>query len=259
MGESQFTSPAAHYDRFMGRYTRVLAPALVDAAQIRPPARALDVGCGPGGLTAELARRLGGEHVAGIDPAEQFVAAARERVPAAELRVGLAEDLPWDDDTFDATLSSLVLGFMDDPDRGVSEMLRVTRPGGTVAIAMWDLPDGMTMIRQFWQAFRTVRPDLAGDGEGRRAGSWAGDIADRLTRAGAASVYSGVLEVTTDYADFTDWWEPMTFRVGPVGQALATLSEADQVAVREECRRMIAADGPFSVTARAWFARGDAR
>src|SRR3954469_23976558 len=123
----------------MGRYTSSLAPAFADAAGVAGGMRGLDVGCGPGGLTRELARRVGPERVAAIDPAPQFAAACRERHPGADVREGGAEALPWDDGAFDAALSQLVIAFMRDPDQGVREMARVTRDGGTVAVCMWDL------------------------------------------------------------------------------------------------------------------------
>jgi ubiquinone/menaquinone biosynthesis C-methylase UbiE len=127
---AQFAVPAEHYDRFMGRYAPTLAAALADAAGVTPGMRVLDVGCGPGGLTSELCRRVGAEAVAAIDPASRFVAACRERHRTAEVRQGVAEQLPWPDGEFDAALSCLVIGSMSDPDRGVRETARVTRPGG---------------------------------------------------------------------------------------------------------------------------------
>src|SRR3954452_8825660 len=126
----------------MGRYTRSLAPAFADAAGVTSGMTVLDVGCGPGGLTLELADRVGAENVAAIDPAPQFAAACRARNPGADVRVGVAEQLPWDDDAFDAALSSLVIAFMNDASAGVGEMARVTRPGGVVAACMWDIADG---------------------------------------------------------------------------------------------------------------------
>src|SRR5207244_2599732 len=134
----QFAAPAERYDRFMGRYTQSLATPLADAAGVMVGMRVLDVGCGPGGLTSELSRRVGSHSVSAIDPAPQFVAACRERNPDADVEQGAAEQLPWPDGEFDAALSCLVIGFMSDPDRGVREMARVTRPGGTVAACMWD-------------------------------------------------------------------------------------------------------------------------
>ena len=160
----QFVAPAEHYDRFMGRYLPTLAPALIEASGITAGDRVVDVGCGTGGLAVELAARVGDSNVAGIDPAGQFVAACRERVPGGDIREGVAEELPWGDGEFDAALSSLVVAFMKDPDRGVREMARVTRPGGTVAACMWDIAGGgMTMLHTFWSAAREIDPSVTGE------------------------------------------------------------------------------------------------
>lgn len=250
----QFAAPAEHYDRFMGRYTPTLAAALADAAGIGPGARVLDVGCGPGGLASELAARVGAENVAAIDPASQFADACRERNPGADVREGVAERLPWADGAFDAALSSLVIGFMRDPDAGVREMARVTREGGTVAVCMWDIAaGGMTMLRTFWTAVRSVDPGAAG--ERPMAGTAEGDIAERFERAGLEQVVGGALTARAEYAGFDDFWEPFTFAVGPTGQYLTSLSDEQRTAVREACRAALP-DGPFSLDARAWYARG---
>jgi ubiquinone/menaquinone biosynthesis C-methylase UbiE len=252
----EFLSPAEHYDRYMGRYTVPLARALADEVGVREGMRVLDVGCGPGGLTAELAGRVGAEQVAAIDPAEQFVAACHERNPGADVRQGVAEELPWGDDTFDAVLSCLVIAFMRDADAGVRQMARVTKPGGRVGVCMWDIGGGgMTMLRLFWSAMKAVKPDI--EGEMRRAGTSAGDIAERLERAGLRDVVDGALEVSVDYADFEDFWEPFTFAVGPSGQAFATLDEERKAAVREAIRAELP-DGPFTLGARSWYATATA-
>ena len=250
----QFLSPAEHYDRFMGRYTPSLAAALADAAGIVDGQRVLDVGCGPGGLTAELAARTGAERVAAIDPAPQFVAACAARNPGVDAREGVAEELPWEDGTFDAALSCLVIGFMRDADRGVREMARVTRPKGTVAICMWDIAGGgMTMLRVFWSVMRDLHPAVPD--EQRRPGTWEGDIADRLERAGLTGVTGGALHASASYAGFDDFWDPLTLAVGPAGQALASLQPEERAAVREGCRALVP-EGRFSLDARAWYASG---
>jgi SAM-dependent methyltransferase len=250
----QFAAPAEQYDRFMGRYTPTLAVALADAADVGPGMRVLDVGCGPGGLTTELAARVGAADVAAIDPAVQFAEACRARNPDADVRVGVAEQLPWGEDEFDAALSSLVLAFMQDPDRGLREMSRVTRPGGTVAVCMWDIAGGgMTMLRVFWSAVRTIAPRV--EGEGALAGTARGDIEARFVRAGLLDVTGGALSARADYADFNDFWEPFTFAVGPAGQFLRSLTATQQQSVRELCQRELP-EGPFSLDARAWYARG---
>ena len=249
-----FSSPAEHYDRFMGRYTTSLAAALADAAGVTAGMRALDVGCGPGGLTRELVARTGAANVAAIDPAAQFVAACRERNPGADVREGAAEALPWASGEFDAALSCLVIGFMRDPDRGVAEMARVTRPGGTVAACMWDLATGgMTMLATFWSAVRETVPSA--EGERRMAGTAEGDTAARFERAGLRDVAGGALTARADYADFDDFWAPFTFAVGPAGTYLASRSEPERDAIRDACRAALP-DGSFSLDARAWYARG---
>jgi SAM-dependent methyltransferase len=251
-----FASSAEKYDRFMGRYTTSLAPAFADAAGVAEGMRVLDVGCGPGGLTEELARRVGADNVAAVDPAPQFAAACRDRNPGADVREGVAEALPWDDGAFDATLSSLVVAFMRDPEAGVEEMARVTRPGGTVAACMWDIPGGgMTMLSTYWAAARSLDPDVVG--EQLRAGVTEGDLGERFRRAGLRDVQDGAVEASVDYTGFDDFWEPFTFGVGPAGLHLASLPADRQAALREACRERLP-DGRFSLTARAWYARGAA-
>jgi SAM-dependent methyltransferase len=251
---TQFAIPAEQYERFMGRYVPTLGAALVDAAGVMPGMRALDVGCGPGGLTSELCRRVGAHAVAAIDPAPQFVAACRERHRSADVREGIAEQLPWPDGEFHAALSCLVIGFMSDPDRGVREMARVTRPGGTVAACMWDIGSGgMTMLRMFWSAVRQLEPGV--EGERRLAGAAEGDIAARFARAGLQDVAGGALTASADYAGFDDFWEPFTYGIGPSGQYLASLPETQRARVCDACRAQLP-DGPFSLQARAWYARG---
>src|SRR2546430_1552171 len=129
-GASTFQVPGESYDRFMGRYSAPLAVAFADGAGIEPRQTALDVGCGPGALTAELVRRVGPESVAAIDPSEPFVEACRRRYPEVDVRLGQAEKLPYPDGRFDAALAQLVLHFVSDPDAAACEMRRVVREGG---------------------------------------------------------------------------------------------------------------------------------
>jgi SAM-dependent methyltransferase len=249
-----FGSTAEHYDRFMGRYTVPLARALADGMGVAEGMRVVDVGCGPGGLTAELAARVGAGNIAAIDPASQFVAACAERHPGADVREGVAEALSWDDDSFDAALACLVIAFMKDPDAGVGEMARVTKPGGKVGTCMWDIATGgMTMLRMFWEAMRVVKPETQGELD--LPGTREGDIAERMERVGLREVSAGSLTVSVEYAGFDDFWEPFTHAVGPSGQALAALEEEQKATVREALRAELP-DGPFTLDARAWSATG---
>ncbi len=133
-----FDVAAEAYDQYMGRYSRLLSPQMADLAGVRRGQRVLDVGCGPGALTAELVTRLGAAAVAAVDPSEPFVAAARDRHPGVEVLRASAEQLPFADRTFDAALAQLVVHFMSDPVAGLVEMARVTRPGGVVVACVWD-------------------------------------------------------------------------------------------------------------------------
>ncbi len=170
------------------------------------------------------------------------------------MRTGVAEQLPWPAGHFDAALSCLVIGFLRDADRGLREMARVTRPGGTVAACMWDTATGgMTMLRIFWAAVRQVQP--AAPGETVMAGTTDGDITRRLRLAGLQHVTGGELASQAGYAGFDDFWEPFTLAVGPAGHYLRRLPADRQAAVRDACRSRLP-DGPFTLPARAWYARG---
>jgi ubiquinone/menaquinone biosynthesis C-methylase UbiE len=251
---SLFDSSASHYDRFMGRYSARLAPRLVEASGVEGEMSVLDVGCGPGALTAELVERIGADRVAAVDPAPQFVAECSARNPGVEVRVGNAEELPWRDDEFDAALSCLVIAHVEDAGAMTREMARVTRPGGTVASCMWDFDEGgMRMLQIFWSAIQEVDPSF--ERHENRAGTARGEIAELLERAGLTEIVDDELKVSADYDGFDDYWIPFTFGVGPSGSALASLGEEDRVVVREACRAALP-DGPFSLQARAWFGRG---
>src|SRR5579862_8061370 len=135
-------SSDAAYDNFMGRFSSRLAPVFADFAGVMPGERVLDVGAGTGMLTQELVRR--GALPAAIEPAPAFAESLRRRFPDLDIREGAAEQLPWEDGSFDAALAQLVVAFMDDAPAGVAEMARVAN--GRVAVCMWDL-EGQELLR----------------------------------------------------------------------------------------------------------------
>jgi SAM-dependent methyltransferase len=252
---ADFSSAVENYDRFMGRYAAGLAPKLADAAGVRAGMHVLDVGCGPGALAVELAGRVGEPNVAAVDPTAHFVAACRARLPGADVREGVAESLPWDGGTFDAALCSLVVAWMSDADQGIGEMVRVTKPGGTVAAAMWDLAGGgLEMLTHFWRAARAIDPSLPDDEP--RAGVREGDLVERFGRAGLEGVTAGTLETGVDYAGFDDYWEPFVGGGGPASGAFyASLDDSGKATLRESVRASLP-HGPFTLPARAWLALG---
>jgi SAM-dependent methyltransferase len=250
-----FDVAAEAYDRFMGRYSRLLSPLLCDVAGIEAGQRALDVGCGPGALTAELVERLGAPSVSAVDPSEPFVEAARARFPGVDVQRAAAEQLPFGDDAFDAALAQLVVHFMADAGRGVAEMRRVTREGGMVAACVWDHAGGRGPLSPLWNAAREVDPDVAG--EERLVGARAGDLGALFEGAGLRDVEETSLAVRVEHPTFEEWWEPFALGVGPAGAYVAGLAPAEREALGERCRAALP-DAPFTVEAHAWTARGTA-
>jgi len=247
------------YARFVGRYGRALATALADFARIEPGMQALDVGCGPGALTEVLAERLGPASVSAADPSEPFVEACRARVPGARVEVASAEALPFADGAFDAALSQLVVNFMDDAEKGVGEMARVTRPGGIVASCVWDYGGEMTLLRSFWDAAHEVEPDRAAATDEAAVMQWSreGELGDLWRRVGLRDVRLDALVVSADYEDFEDLWWPLPTGIGPAGAFTKALDEDGRAALREALqRRLGVGDGPFELSARAWAATG---
>ncbi len=245
--------PAAAYDRFMGRYSVLLSPQLADLAGIGDGQRVIDVGCGPGALTAELVARVGPAAVTAVDPSEPFVAAARARNPEVDIQQASAEELPFPDRAFDAALAQLVVHFMADPAAGVAEMRRVTRPDGVIAACVWDHAGGRGPLSPLWEAARELDPGVTG--EWRLVGSREGDLANLFTSAGLRDVDETALPVTVEHPSFEEWWEPFTLGVGPAGAYVAGLGATAQARLRETLREALPTP-PFALTAYAWAARG---
>jgi SAM-dependent methyltransferase len=248
-----FAVAADCYDRFMGRYSALLAPQFADLAGVGSRQRVLDVGCGPGALTSVLVERVGASGVAAVDPSEQFVAAARERHPGVDVRRAAAEELPFADGEFDAALAQLVVHFMADPVRGLAEMARVTRAGGVVSACVWDHAGEQTPLAPFWQAVHELDPEA--EDESELAGGREGHLAELLAEAGLGEVEETALPVRVEHASFEEWWEPFTLGVGPAGSYLAALDSAEEVELRERCKQRLPR-AQLTLSARAWAARG---
>jgi len=248
-----FDVAAESYDRYMGRYSRLLSPQLADLAGVGAGQRVLDVGCGPGALTSVLVTRLGAEAVAAVDPSEPFVVAASARNPGVDVRKASAERLPFPDDDFDAALAQLVVHFMTDPVAGLAEMSRVTRRGGVVAACVWDHAGDQGPLYIFWQAARELDPDV--DDESTLAGVREGHLAKLFQTAGLREIEASALTVTVEHPSFEAWWEPFTGGVGPAGSYVAGLDPERRAELRERCRSQLP-DGPFALKATAWAARG---
>jgi SAM-dependent methyltransferase len=248
-----FAVGADAYDRFMGRYSMRLAPSFAGFAGVGPGDVVLDVGCGPGALTGELAMRVAPGRVIAVDPSRSFVEALRRRHPTVAVHRAAAEALPFEDGRFDATLAQLVVHFMREPVAGLREMARVTRPGGVVAACVWDHAGGGGPLAPFWSAARGLDPTV--DDESGRAGTREGHLVELFGEAGLVDISASALVVTVEHPSFDEWWEPFMLGVGPAGSYTAQLDTGRRADLRERCRANLPLE-PFAVTARAWAARG---
>jgi ubiquinone/menaquinone biosynthesis C-methylase UbiE len=248
-----FDVAAEAYDLFMGRYSHLLSSQVADLAGVGPGQRVLDVGCGPGALTAELVTRVGAGRVAAVDPSEPFVAAARARNPGVDVRHASAEHLPFPDRTFDAVLAQLVVHFMKDPVGGIAEMARVARSGGVVVACVWDHAGSQGPLHLFWRAAREMDPGV--HDESNLAGAREGHLAAIFEAAGLRDVEQSTVSASLEHATFEEWWEPYTRGVGPAGAYLASLDDERRAELRARCRARVTTE-PFVVTAVAWAARG---
>jgi SAM-dependent methyltransferase len=234
------------YDKFMGRYSVRLAPLFADFAGIEHGARVLDVGAGTGALTAELARRNAA--TAAVDPAPVFVEALRARFPDVDVREAAAESLPWPDESFDAALAQLVVSFMRDAPAGVAEMRRVVRPGGVVAICMWDRHD-MEMLAAVNRVQAVVTPERTADISPYRRR----EALEGLLGAGAQTE---LLEVDASYTGFDDFCDGWGSGAGPAGVWLDSLTDAQREQARAAMYRELGEPtGEFTLVGRVWAVR----
>jgi len=253
-GGSTFrTSPAA-YDGHVGRYGPELARGLIRLAAVSSSDRVIDVGCGTGLLAAELAIVVGPDNVTAVDPSESFLAACRTRVPGADVRLASAESLPFDRESFDCALSQLVVNFMSDPNAGVAEMRRVTKPGGRVAACVWDYAGEMTLLRAFWDAAAALDPEARSLDEGVSMRNADPDSLRSLwLDVGLDEVEIAELRPSAHYASFAGLWEPFATGVAPSGAYTVSLDPQGQAALRDEFfNRLGSPAADFTMAARAW-------
>jgi SAM-dependent methyltransferase len=244
------------YERFMGRWSRRLAPLLIDFADVGTGQAVLDVGSGTGALSFAAAA-VPAVQVTGVDPARHYIEYAQQRAADERVRFEFADAqaLPFPDATFDRTLSQLALNFVPDPGRALDEMARVTRPGGVVAAAVWDYGDSMEMLRAFWDEAVALDPDAPDERE--MPLSRCGELAALWRAHGLASVEETRLVVEMAFTSFDDYWQGFLGGQGPAGVYTATLMESQRAALRSRLHdRLAPSRGSFTLHACAWAARG---
>lgn len=249
------------YERFMGRWSRELAPLLVTFGGVRDGDAVLDVGSGTGALTTAIAAVAPSSRIVGVDSAASYVAFARTRHPDDRIvfEVGDAQQLRFGDGRFDRTLSLLVLNFVPDPSKALDEMVRVTRPGGTVACAVWDYGRGMEMLRVFWDEAVALDPAASARDERHMPFSRKGELGALWREHRLLNVSEEALTIRTRFASFDDYWLPFLEKQGPAGEYVATLSPGAREQLQLRLRARLLGDGPdrpVVLSARAWAVRG---
>lgn len=230
-GARTFGVAGATYDSFMGRYSRVLATLFADAAGVRRGQTVVEVGCGPGALTAVLIDRLGVDAVAACDPSPQFVTECALRNPGLRVEAGLAESIPFETGGYDHSMAQLVLHFVSDPGLAAGEMMRVVRPGGYVSACVWDFAGGMEMLRCFWDA--ALELDMAAPDEATTMQfGRPGEIATLFEAAEMNDVVESTLRVSSSYVGFEELWSGFLAGIGPAGAYCVSLPEADRQRLR---------------------------
>ncbi len=267
LGQEQRTSMfgnAEAYDRFMGRWSRVVAPILLEFADIPDAGRVLDVGSGTGSLAFAIADRKPRCHVVGIDPSKEYVAyaASRNRFDArVTFETGDAQQLRFEGAAFQSSLSLLVFNFIPDPKTALREIARVTKPGGRIAAAVWDYGAGMQMLRVFWDAVVSLDPQAVTLHEKHMPLCRAGELSGLWNQAGLTAVHEQALDITTRFSSFADYWDPFLLGQGPAGAYTSRLEPERLRLLREELKRRLqlsAESVAFDLPARVWAVRGSA-
>jgi SAM-dependent methyltransferase len=248
------------YEQFMGRWSRQLAVPFVAFAGVDARDGVLDVGSGTGAVAAAVLSATDSSRVIAIDPSPTYVQYARTRTTSerAAFETGDGQHLRFSNAAFDKTLSLLVINFMPDPHQALSEMIRVTCPGGVVAAAVWDYGEGMEMLRVFWDEVAALDPSSESRDERYMPLCRTGELAALWRQHGLTDVTEMPIDIATPFTSFDDFWTPFLRGQGPAGAFVASLAETERLALRDRLRQRLGVDatGSFTLHARAWAVKG---
>ena len=243
----------------MGRWSRLVAQSFVEWLPVSPGMHWLDVGCGSGALSEAILTNQQPLTLAAIDQSQGFVDTAQQRLgPNAQCKVGDALDLPIPADSMDTVVSGLVLNFIPDPEKALQEMARVTRPGGTVAVYVWDYPGKMDFLKLFWDAVVAQDATAASLHEGERFPASNPDGLRALFHsAGLGEAVVEPIEIETHFENFDDYWRPFLGGQGPAPTYVCAMEESQRNRLRDNLQQQlpIQADGRIPLVARAWAVR----
>lgn len=260
MGPADAWTKGDDYESYVGRWSRAVARRFVDWLSLEPRASWLDVGCGTGALAETILELASPSQVVGVDPSEGFLAHAFVNREPGMVRFATADAhaLPFADASVDACVSGLVLNFLDEPARALTEMRRVVRPGGTIAAYVWDYAGGMQFMRMFWDTAVALDPAAADLDEGRRFPiAKPAALAELFTRAGLKSVQTRAIEIETHFLDFDDLWSPFLGGQGPAPVYVESLSDERRAELADSLRARVPVepDGTIALRAQVWAVR----
>ena len=250
------------YDRYMGRWSRQIAPRFLDWLAQPRGLDWLEVGCGTGALSAAILARCEPRSLLAIDSSEGFVARARTNVPDAriEFRVGDAQALEAETASRDVIVSALVLNFVPDRAKALGEMRRVARSGGRVGFYVWDYPGGgVEFMRAFWTAATALDSGARDLTEDRRFPFCTAEgLTGMATAAGLLDVACIAIEMPTVFKDFDDYWTPFTLGAGPAPGYCMNLAPEAREALRSRLEQSLPRreDGSIALRTRAWAVKG---
>lgn len=249
------------YNYLMGRWSRLIAPSLVEFAGVEDGDKVLDVGCGTGSLTLALLERGSAVRVTGVDASENFIRICRENIDGdkAKLQQSDAQDLPFPDDSFDKCASLLVMNFIPNPALAVNEMKRVVRSGGTIAAAVWDYGEGMEMLRILWDEAAAMDENAVAKHERNMPLCKKGELAALWSQCGLNEVRNSALSIEMHFSSFEDYWAPFFSGIGPSGSYVCGLEKDAQAKLRDRLLQTLAggdAQKTLKLKARAWAVRG---
>ncbi len=249
------------YEYYVGRWSRLVARAFLTWLAVPPAQTWGDVGCGTGALVDCILRQGAPRAIVAIDRSAGFLAAAQRTITDARVRFEQAEAtaLPWPSASCDATVSGLVLNFVPDPAAMLTEMVRVTRPGGTVGAYVWDYGGGMEMMRHFWDVAIAIQPqDARLDQAERFPLCQPAPLTTLFRAAGLTSVAVRAIDIPTVFRNFDDYWLPFLGKQGAAPTYLASLDSEIRERIRAalNARLVPAADGSIHLAARAWAVQG---
>jgi ubiquinone/menaquinone biosynthesis C-methylase UbiE len=241
----------AAYEKLMGVWSRLVGEQFLDWLALPPGLKCIDVGCGNGAFTELLIGRCKPMEVVGIDPAEGQIAFARTRpgVGVARFELGDAEALPVADKSFDVALMTLVIFFVPHPEKGLAEMKRATRPGGTIAAYAWDMLGGGFPLEPLQAELRAIGQNYMIPPSS--AVSQMPALRKLWEDGGLEAVETRAFAVRRTFADFDELWS--SFIASPsTGGAVAKLAAVDVTTVKARLRERLPADASGRITCGAF-------